>query len=60
MNCTVEDRDQARRVIQELGERSDGIGTDLVSPAINLSGSWTIGRSVDVGPRIDDQRSENT
>jgi len=35
MNCIVEDRDQAHWVIQELGERPDVIGTDLVSPAID-------------------------
>jgi len=42
MNCTVEQRNRARRVIQALGERSDVIGTDLISPAIDPSNSWTI------------------
>ena len=42
MNCTVEQRNRARRVIQALGERPDVIGTDLVSPAIDPSNSWTI------------------
>lgn len=48
MNCIVGDRDQARWVIQELGERSDGIGKDLVSPAFDLSGRWTIEIALDV------------
>ena len=42
MNCTVEQRDQARRVIQQLGERSEVMGTDLVSPALAPSGRWAI------------------
>ena len=42
MNCTVEQRNRARRVIQALGKRSDVIGTDLVSTAIDPSNSWTI------------------
>lgn len=47
MNCTVEQRNQARRVIQKLGERPDVIGTDLVSPAIDPSGRWTIEFALD-------------
>lgn len=42
MNCTVEQRNRARRVIQQLGSRPDVIGTDLVSPATDPSGCWTI------------------
>jgi len=47
MNCTVEQRNQARRAIQQLGERPDVIGTDLVSPAIDPSGRWTIEIALD-------------
>jgi len=47
MNCTVEQRNQARRVIQQLGERQDVIGTDLVSPAIDPSGRWTVEFALD-------------
>jgi len=47
MNCTVEQRNRVRRVIQALGERSDVIGTDLVSPAIDPSNSWTIEIALD-------------
>ena len=47
MNCTVEQRNRARRVIQALGERSDVIGTDLISPAIDPSNSWTIEIALD-------------
>jgi hypothetical protein len=47
MNCTVEQRNQARRVIHQLGERPDVIGTDLISPAINPSGRWTIEFALD-------------
>jgi hypothetical protein len=47
MNCTVEQRNQARRVIQQLGERPDVLGSDLVSPAIDPSGSWTIEFALD-------------
>ena len=47
MNCTVEQRNRARRVIQALGERPDVIGTDLVSPAIDPSNSWTIEIAID-------------
>lgn len=47
MNCTVEKRNRARRVIQQLGERPDVIGTDLVSPAIDPSGRWTIEIALD-------------
>jgi len=42
MNSIVEDCNRARRVIQQLGERPDVIGTDLVSPVINPSKSWTV------------------
>lgn len=47
MNCAVEQRNRARRVIQTLGERPDVIGTDLVSPAIDPSNSWTIEIALD-------------
>ena len=47
MNCIVEDRNRARRVIQQLGERPDVLGSDLVSPAINPSGRWTIEFALD-------------
>jgi len=47
MNCTVEQRNKARQVIQQLGERPDVIGTDLVSPAIDPSGRWTIEIALD-------------
>jgi hypothetical protein len=47
MNCIVKDRNRARRVIQQLGERSDVIGTDLVSPAIDPSESWTVEVALD-------------
>lgn len=47
MNCTVEQRNQARRVIQQLGERPDVLGSDLVSPAIDPSGRWTIEFALD-------------
>lgn len=47
MNCTVEQRNQARRVIHQLGERPDVIGTDLISPAIDPSGRWTIEFALD-------------
>jgi len=47
MNYIVEDRDHAWRVIQQLGERPDVIGTDLVSPAIDPSGRWTIEFALD-------------
>ena len=47
MNCTVEQRNKARRVIQQLGERPDVIGTDLISPAIDPSGRWTIEIALD-------------
>jgi len=42
MNCTVEQRNQARRVIQALSDQPDVIETDLVSPAIDPSGQWAI------------------
>jgi len=42
VNCTVEERNRARRVIQQLGERSEVIGTDLVSPALGPCGRWAI------------------
>lgn len=47
MNCIVEDRNRARRVIQQLGDQPDVLGTDLVSPAIDPSGSWTIEIALD-------------
>jgi hypothetical protein len=47
MNCTVEQRNRARRVIQQLGERPDVIGTDLITPAVDPSGSWTIEIALD-------------
>ena len=47
MNCTVEQRNQARRVIQQLNEQPDVLGTDLVSPAIDPSGRWTIEFALD-------------
>ena len=47
MNCTVEQRNQARRVIQQLGERPDVIGPDLISPAMDPSGRWTIEFALD-------------
>ena len=47
MNCIVEDLNRARRVIKHLGERPDVIGTDLVSPAIDPSGRWTIEFALD-------------
>ena len=47
MNCIVEDRNRARRVIQQLGERSDVIGTDLVSSTIDPSRSWTVEFALD-------------
>ena len=50
MNCIVEDRDQAHWVIQELGERPDVIGTDLVSPAIDpLVGGQSSSRWMPMG-----------
>jgi hypothetical protein len=42
MNCTVEQRNRARRVIEELGDRSEVIETDLLSPALDPSGRWAI------------------
>lgn len=47
MNCTVEHRNQARRVIQQLNEQPDVLGTDLVSPAIDPTGRWTIEFALD-------------
>jgi len=47
MNCTVEQRNRARKVIQALGERPDVLGTDLVSPAVDPSGQWTIEIALD-------------
>jgi len=47
MNCIVENRNRARRVIQELGKRPDVLGTDLVSPAIDPSGRWAIEIALD-------------
>ena len=47
MNCTVEQRNQARRVIHQLGDRPDVIGTDLISPALDPSGRWAIEIAVD-------------
>lgn len=47
MNCIVEQRNRARRVIQQLGDWPDVIGTDLVSPAIDPSGRWTIEIALD-------------
>ena len=55
MNCTVEQRNRARRVIQALGDRPDVIGTDLISPGIDPSNSWTIEIALDsegVSPEI--------
>mgnify|MGYP006885848672 FL=1 len=47
MNCIVEDRNRARRVIQQLGDRPDVLGTDLVPPAIDPTGSWPIEIALD-------------
>ena len=47
MNCTVKQRNKARRVIHQLGDRSDVIGTDLISPAIDPSGQWAIEIALD-------------
>ena len=47
MNCIIEDRNRARRVIQQLGEQPDVIGTDMISPAIDPSGRWTIEFALD-------------
>ena len=47
MSCTIEERNRARGVIQELGKRSDVIGTDLIAPARDPSGRWTIEIALD-------------
>jgi len=47
MSCHVKQRNQARRVIYQLGDHSDVIGTDLISPAINPSGRWAIEIALD-------------
>ena len=47
MSCHVKQRNQARRVIHQLGDRSEVIGTDLISPAIDPSGRWAIEIALD-------------
>ena len=47
MTCTVEQRNRARRVIQQLGDHPAVIGCDLVSPTTDPSGCWTIEIALD-------------
>jgi hypothetical protein len=49
MNPLVQQRKQARRVLQELSQRKDVIETDLLSPALDPSGHWAIEVSLESG-----------